>query len=174
MYELEQTDHMNQPAKVVGVANVAKTVEAIASELLAAQGYELVLVEYLPQSKILRLFIDHEQNGFSLDDCVRVSRFLSDVFDAQGISDSIGKYHLEVSSPGLDRPLVRPAHFQKYVGKKIHVTTRIPVEGRRRFPGQLQAATAENISMTVDNITYTITYDIIERAKLVPEFTQHN
>src|SRR5262245_33786016 len=115
--------------------NIPAQIETAITPVLVAQGYELVLLEMQPRSKVLRLFID-KPGGVSLDDCTKVSRLVSDVLDGEGISERIpGTFNLEVSSPGLDRPLVRPADFQRFVGKKVNVTTKLPVDGRRKFGG---------------------------------------
>jgi ribosome maturation factor RimP len=146
-----------------------ENVERAVLPLLSRQGYELVLVEYIPRQKTLRLFIDRE-GGVSIDDCSKVSRLVSDVLDAEGISDSIqGHYNLEVSSPGLDRPLVKPGDFQKFVGREAKVETKEPIDGRRRFAGVLASADEAGIHMTIDGRPYAIAYGVIERARLVPD-----
>ncbi len=149
--------------------DIITQVETAVVPVLSAHGYELVLTEYVPRSRILRLFIDR-QGGVSIDDCTRVSHLVSDVLDGEGLSDRIsGSYNLEVSSPGLDRPLVKPADFQKYVGKKVNVQTRLPVDGRRKFGGELVFADADGVRIQIDGRPYALTYGQIERARLVPE-----
>lgn len=146
--------------------------EAVIVPVLQGDGYDLVLLEYAPRSKVLRLFIDHE-NGITLDDCSRVSRLVGDLLDAEGLVDGPqgidGQYTLEVSSPGLDRPLVRPAHFQRFVGKQIQLATRQPEGGRRKFVAKLVAADDQEIQVEDEGKPSTIPYDTIERARLVPE-----
>ncbi len=145
-------------------------VEQAVTPVLARDGYELVLIEYVPRGAVLRLFIDRE-GGVTIDDCARVSQTVGDLLDAEGISDRIpGRYHLEVSSPGLDRPLVRPRDFQRFAGQDVTVTTREPLEGgRKNFKGKLAQAGDRDCQVVVDGQPYTIPYDIIARAKLVPE-----
>jgi ribosome maturation factor RimP len=148
---------------------VSQTVERAVLPVLSHQGYELVLCEYVPMQKILRLFIDRE-GGVSVDDCTKVSRLVSDLLDAEGISDTLpAHYNLEVSSPGLDRPLVKPKDFQRFLGRAAKVETREPIDGRRRFAGELTAADDRGISMTIDGKPYAIAYGSIERARLVPD-----
>jgi ribosome maturation factor RimP len=145
-------------------------VEEAVKPLLDAHGYELVLLEYAPRSRVLRLFIDHER-GVSLDDCTQVSRLIGDVLDAEGHSDLLPEhYRLEVSSPGLDRPLVRPAHFRKFVGCEVQVRTRQPIAGRRAFRGTLLAADDVGINLNCEGRAQSVAYDAIASARLVPDF----
>ncbi|RYF02494.1 MAG: ribosome maturation factor RimP [Deltaproteobacteria bacterium] len=114
--------------------SIARQVDEAARALLARDGYDLVLVEYVPQGHILRLYIDHA-DGITLEDCSRVSRLVGDVLDAESICDGpegiSSQYTLEVSSPGLDRPLIRPEHYRRFVGETVHVTVDAPLEGRK-------------------------------------------
>jgi len=172
---------MAQALHSTGNPSVVDTVDGAVRPVLAAEGYDLVLVEMLPRPRILRLYIDRNAGdpvpAVSLDDCTRVSRLVSDLLDARGISDTIeGAFSLEVSSPGLDRPLVRPEHFVRFVGRQIKLTTRSPVAGgdgkRRRFNGELLAAEESldgNIRLQQDGEPFTIAYTQIEKARLVPE-----
>lgn len=155
---------MSQPQGLV------ERVETAILPLLEHEGYELVLLEYVPRGRVLRLYIDHA-NGVSLDDCSRVSRIVSDLMDGEGLTDAFeDRFTLEVSSPGLDRPLVRPKDFQRFVGRKVKLTTREALEGRRKFSGELLEAGAEGIRLDIDGKGCSIKYDAIERARLVPEF----
>jgi len=140
------------------------------SGLLEVEGYDLVLVEFVPRSQVLRLFVDAD-NGITLDDCAKVSHLVGDVLDAQEVDQSLkGKYTLEVSSPGLDRPLTRPKDFKRFVGSKTKLTTREPTVGRHKFTGKLLSATDSTIWIDVDGQSVEIAYGIIERARLIPEF----
>lgn len=154
-----------------GSMDIAAQVEAAVTPLLARQGFELVLLEYIPRQKVLRLFID-QPSGVTIDDCSKVSRLVSDMLDAEGLSERIeGHYNLEVSSPGLDRPLVKPADFQRFVGKRVNIQTREMVQNRKKFPnGELLAADDVGVRVKVDNVTYDVAYGIIDKARLVPEF----
>jgi ribosome maturation factor RimP len=137
--------------------------------LLARQGYELVLLEYVPNGRVLRLYVDHPK-GMTLDDCTSVSRTIGDMLDLEGHSDRIpGRFHLEVSSPGLDRPLVKPGHFQRFVGRKVRLTTKVPRDGRRNYQGILVAADEVEVRMDIDGESYALRYDMIAGARLVPE-----
>lgn len=155
--------------------SIARKVDEATRELLARDGFDLVLVEYIAHGNILRLYIDHAE-GVSLDHCSQVSRLLGDVLDAEGILEGpggiAGQYTLEVSSPGLDRPLVRPEHFQRFVGKTVQIVTQGPVQGLRRhkFTGELKSADHATVSVETDGDLVHLDYAQIERAKLVPQF----
>ena len=146
-----------------------KVQEAL-SGLLEAEGFDLVLVEFVSRSQILRLFVDKE-GGVTLDNCTTVSHLVGDVLDAEVLDDSLkGKYTLEVSSPGLDRPLTRPKDFIRFVGSKAKLTTKEPTAGRHKFTGELLSATDLVIQIDVDGEPVEIAYDLIDRARVVPEF----
>jgi ribosome maturation factor RimP len=137
-----------------------------------ALGFELVDVELAGggRSPTLRVYIDNPRgSGITVEDCAQVSRQLSAIFD---VEDPLpGSYTLEVSSPGLDRPLVTPADFRKRVGETVKVKLRRPDEtGRRNFAGALIEATDSNIVVEVDKERFSLSYAAIERARLVPKF----
>src|SRR5271167_574731 len=125
---------------------------ALAEPLLAQLGYELVELEYAPgrAHAVLRLFIDRPQ-GVGIEDCERVSHEFSALLD---VTDPVPTgYTLEVSSPGLDRVLRTPAHFQRFVGERVWLELRIARDGRRRYTGELAALGPEGIELTVDGAT---------------------
>lgn len=151
--------------------SIAERVDQAVGPPLLCEGFEVVLVEFVPRSRILRLYIDHEA-GVSVDDCGRVSLLVGDILDGEGLSDEIeGRYTLEVSSPGLDRPLVRPAHFQRFVGRRVRVTTHVAQgeDGQRKLTGELAAADDQGIRVLIDGHPKDISYGTIARARLVPE-----
>ena len=130
-------------------------------------GYELSDLEARigGSNGFLRLFIDKEA-GISLEDCEKVSRAVSALLD---VEDPLpGSYNLEVSSPGADRKLTRPAHFERFLGSTIKVQMRIPIEGRRRFRGKLLTSGEQNIVVEVDGVSHTLPVANIEVARLVP------
>jgi ribosome maturation factor RimP len=128
-------------------------------------GYELVDVQASNGGRFLRLFIDKPQ-GINVDDCAAVSRQLTRVFEVEGIDFD----RLEVSSPGLDRPLRKPADFARFAGQKAELRMRHPdAGGRRKFAGVLRGAEAGQVRLEVDGQTVALALDDIERAKLVPE-----
>lgn len=124
--------------------------ETIIAPVVTGLGYELWGIEYLPQGKhsLLRIYIDAEP-GITLDDCEVVSRQLSAVFDVE--EPIRGHYSLEVSSPGLDRPLFTAAQYQRYLGQAVQCRMRRPHEGRRNFKGTLQAVDADTIVVALDD-----------------------
>lgn len=130
-------------------------------------GYELADLELRIGGKngVVRIFIDRPE-GVGLDDCEVVSRQVSALLD---VEDPVpGHYVLEVSSPGLDRKLTKPAHFQRFVGEEVRVQMRFPVEGRRRFRGKLLSAGEKTIGVEVDGITHSLPMATIDSARLVP------
>lgn len=117
---------------------------------------------------LLRIYIDHE-NGVNVDDCAKVSRQVSSVLD---VEDPISQeYVLEVSSPGMDRPLFNVEQFEQYKGNIIDVRLRMAFEGRRKFKGQLTGVEDSDVVMIVDDHEYLLPIDSIDRACVVPQFT---
>ncbi len=130
-------------------------------------GYELVDLEARigGRSGLLRLYIDRE-GGVGLDDCERVSNQVSGLLD---VEDPIpGEYSLEVSSPGLDRPLTRPAHFERFSGSEAKIVLRAPLDGRRRFRGWIEGLDGECVRLRVDGQLFSLRIADIESARLVP------
>ncbi len=135
---------------------------------VSALGYELVGVELHSQSRhsLLRVYIDRAE-GISVDDCERVSHQVSGVLD---VEDPIrGSYTLEVSSPGLDRPLFTAEQFQRFAGHRVRIRLRIPLEGRRKFTGILRGMIDEDVLIDEDGQEWRLPAERIERARLVPE-----
>jgi len=144
------------------------TLAARLAPLVEGLGYELWELEYSSGrgNGFLRLYIDAE-TGITLDDCERVSRAVSEVLDAE---DPIpGHYTLEVSSPGLERPLRTPQQFARFVGETVQVETVQAIEGRRRFKGALEAADATTIVVDVDGRRWALPLDGIRKAHLAPQ-----
>ena len=147
----------------------AKILEML-SPSIEDMGYELIDVEYnaAPKTGTLRLYIDRTE-GIDIEDCEAVSRQASALLD---VEDPIsGMYHLEVSSPGLDRVLRTAAHYAAFVGNEVNVRLRRPVDGRRKVRGVLSAARDEEIDVTVDDAIVTIALAQVEKTRLVPDYT---
>jgi ribosome maturation factor RimP len=134
-----------------------------------ALGYEFIGVEYIGQGKhsILRLYIDHA-NGITVDDCASVSHQASGILE---VEDPIAsQFTLEVSSPGMERPLFTMAHFEQFVGHQVQVRCHVGVNGRRKFKGPLISAKNEQLVIGVDNEEYTLEFGDVDKANVVPEF----
>lgn len=134
-----------------------------------AMGCELVDVEFAGSGPrmTLRVYID-KPGGVTVDDCADVSRQLSAILD---VEDPLpGSYLLEVSSPGLDRPLVTADDFRRYVGETVKVQLHQPLAGRKRFKGRLLEATDERVTLDVDGERFDLVLADVERARLVPRF----
>lgn len=143
-------------------------IEALLAPVLEREGYELIDVEFESKGgrSTLRLFIDAE-NGITLDDCERASNAVSGVLD---VEDPVpGEYYLEMSSPGLDRPLRRPSHYERYVGALARVVMQKGFQGRRRLKGRLSGLEDEVVLLDVDGETHRLPLEKIESARLVPE-----
>jgi ribosome maturation factor RimP len=136
--------------------------------LITSMGYEFVGCELQKQGRrsLLRIYIDKDV-GINLDDCTSVSRQVSAMFD---VDDPIqGMYTLEVSSPGLDRPLFEKAHYLKYVDSRIKVRIYTPIEDRRNFVGLLLRVDEESITLLVDDEEMLIPFSNIEKAKVIAD-----
>ena len=133
-----------------------------------ALGFELVDVELrgARQHQTLRVYIDSPR-GITVGDCADVSRQLSAILDVE--DPFPGSYTLEVSSPGLDRPLVTPADFRRFEGALIKLRLLHGLDGRRNFTGRLVEATADGIVVEVDRERVSLPFEAIERARLVPQ-----
>ncbi len=139
---------------------VTKTIQADIERRLAElePEVEVLLVEVVGRSTV-RLFIDHPA-GVSLELCERVTNHLGSVRE---------RYALEVSSPGTERPLTKPAHFRHFLGLRARVRTRGEHEGRRSFTGELVGATDSGVTLAADGGVVSIAYDDIQRSNLVGE-----
>lgn len=128
-------------------------------------GFELVDVDYIQDggSFILRFYIDQE-DGINVDHCAEASRMISAVME---LNDFVGgHYMLEVSSPGIERPVRKPADFQRFAGETIKIKTVTPIEGRKRYKGTLKGIKDGLIEIDVDGTIHTIHIENIKKAKL--------
>ena len=137
--------------------------EAWAARTLAGLGFELVDLES-SRSGLIRVFIDSPR-GITLDDCARVSQHLTRAFAVDGVDYE----RLEVSSPGLDRPLKRLADYARFAGRDATVRLKLPVEGRRRFEGRLIGVEDGAIVLEVEGARRAIAFEDVDRARLVPD-----
>lgn len=137
--------------------------------VVTALGYELYGIEYQLQGRhsLLRIYIDTEQ-GIAIEDCERVSHQVSGVLD---VEDPIqGAYTLEVSSPGMDRPLFKPEHFERYAGSLIKIVTQAPINGQRKFSGRLVGLREQDIVLALEAGELVVPYDSVDKANIIPEF----
>jgi ribosome maturation factor RimP len=146
------------------VSRVATTLSDQLSSVVNAMGYEFIGVQL--KGGVLQLFIDKEE-GVGVDDCSRVSRQVSAMLD---VEDPIqGRYILEVSSPGLDRPLFDMAHYTKQIGQRIKIHMQAPIYNRRKFVGELLRIEDNNIHLLVDNEEMVLPFSEIERANVIAD-----
>lgn len=134
-----------------------------------ALGFEIVTVELTGQgpSTVLRVYIDGP-NGVTVNDCARVSDQVSAILD---VEDPIpNKFTLEVSSPGLDRPLCKASHFEAVLGQRIKLQTVVDILGRRRFAGRLTGVTDQIVRLDIDGQIHEVPIDNISKARLVPDY----
>jgi ribosome maturation factor RimP len=161
--------------RVRGDESMRQTLIALLEPGIVALGYELVELEFNAHrgGGTLRIYIDHpggetEGHRITVDDCEAVSRMSSELLDA---ADPIrSEYTLEVSSPGFDRPLAKPAHFARVVGGRVHVESHLPRDGRRRWTGELVATSETGIELKVDGKEVILGFNEIKTARLVPDF----
>lgn len=132
-------------------------------------GYEFVGIEHSnnPKNPVLVIYID-ATDGIGVEDCAKASREIAAILD---VEDSIpGKYQLEVSSPGLDRPLFTLAQFQQYCGEVAQISLFTPREGRRKFKGKILGTQAGQVRMEQDGVEVTLDLGNIAKARLVPDY----
>jgi ribosome maturation factor RimP len=140
---------------------------------IEALGFDVVDIDFAQAGRggILRVFIDAPTRdsgpGVTVDDCANVSHAVSQVLETE---DPIkGHYTLEVSSPGFDRILRTRAHFQRFLGERIFAELKLPIDGRRRYVGQLKSIEGDAIVMEVDGKAHRLPLERIQKARLRPE-----
>lgn len=137
---------------------------------IADLGLECLGVEYSPShgNSLVRVYIDCAERAVTVDDCEAVSRQVSALFD---VNDPIqGRYTLEVSSPGLDRPLYTPGQFARFVGQQAKIE--VPLNGRRRFQGPILGVDGDDIRIEQDGVAVSISGGNVNKAKLIAEFAE--
>jgi ribosome maturation factor RimP len=136
---------------------------------VVALGYEFWGLEFFTHGgqAMLRVFID-KADGINVDDCALVSRQISAVLDVEDPISS--EYTLEVSSPGMDRPLFTLEQFGRYIGEQVRIRLRMPFDGRRNFSGRLTGLEGEDVVVTVDEHEYLLPIEMIDKAHIVPTF----
>jgi ribosome maturation factor RimP len=151
------------------MARADRELTRLAQSVVEPMGYELVGVQYIQRGQaasVLRVYIDHA-DGITVDDCASVSHQLSGVLD---VEDPIrGHYDLEVSSPGLDRPLFGVEHYERFRGHRAKVKLAVKLEGRRNFEGLLAGVNDGSLRLELDGEVRELPLELIESARLVPE-----
>ena len=143
--------------------------QALLAPVVEALGYECWGVEFISQARhsVLRVYIDRPE-GILIDDCEAVSRQVSGILD---VEDPIsGEYTLEVSSPGMDRPLFTLEQFAKHAGEQVKIRLRSPYEGRRNYQGILRGVEEQDVVVLVDDHEYLLPIDSIDKANIIPRF----
>lgn len=143
--------------------------QALIEPVVTAMGFELWGIDYLSHGRHSRLviYIDH-QDGVDVDDCADISRQVSAILD---VEDPIaGEYRLEVSSPGMDRPLFNLDQFARYAGHQVNLKLRVPFDGRRRFQGLLAGVEGDEVLVRLEDQEYCFPIDGIDQARVVPQF----
>ena len=155
--------------KGIGLASLEQRLTEMLTPSVEDLGYELVGIEYIRAGKhsTLRIYIDQEE-GILVDDCAAVSRQVSAIMD---VEDPItNEYTLEVSSPGLERPLFSAAHYQAFIGEEVKVQLRMPIQNRRRWKGIISSVDGEIICINVDGSEERFALSNIQKANIVPKF----
>jgi ribosome maturation factor RimP len=130
--------------------------------VLSGLGYELVMLERAGRG-LMRIFID-KPGGVTIDDCVKVSNHLTHLFTVENIDYD----RLEVSSPGIDRPLTKPQDFERFAGEQVTLKLRVPMENRRRLVGQLVGLEADQIRLLVDGAEIKVDLRNVDSTRLKP------
>jgi ribosome maturation factor RimP len=141
----------------------AVEITALIENTVTGMGYEFVDLERVGRG-MLRLFIDQEA-GISVEDCALVSNQLTRVFAVEGVDYD----RLEVSSPGLDRPLKKLEDFQRFAGLQVKLKTRMPINGQRHFTGEIAGAENDRVTLNIDGQPLELEWTQIDKANLVPE-----
>ena len=140
-------------------------IENLIEQVVTGLGYELVDIEFSPRGRLLRVFLDIER-GITVDDCATVSNQLQRVFEVENIDYD----RLEVSSPGLDRPLKKLADFERFAGEEVQIRLSLPVNNQRNFAGVLDGVRDGAVVITTDKGEQLLPFEDIEKARLVPKF----
>ena len=151
------------------MAQASKQIQELLEPAVSALGYELLGVEHMAQGRhsLLRLYID-SPDGITVDDCERVSHQVSGVLE---VEDPIkGQYTLEVSSPGMDRPLFKRAHYERFVGAEVQIRLLHPLNGRRKYKGKLLGLRDDTVLVEVDGQEVALAWVDIDKAHLVPQW----
>lgn len=140
-------------------------VEGLIEQVVTGLGYELVDIEFSPKGRLLRIFLDIER-GITVDDCATVSNQLQRVFEVENVDYD----RLEVSSPGLDRPLKKLADFERFAGEQAQVRLSLPIGNQRNFVGVIERVQDGAVALRTEKGEVLLPFEDIEKARLVPQF----
>ena len=140
-------------------------IERLVEQVVSGLGFELVDFETSPKARLLRVFIDIER-GVTVDDCATVSNQLTRVFEVENVDYD----RLEISSPGLDRPLKKVSDFERFAGSEVQVRLRMPVGNQRNFAGVLEGLVDGEVRLRTEKGEVAFPFDEVEKARLVPKF----
>ena len=147
---------------------IEQKLEDLFKPTVESMGFELWAIEYIPAGRhtTLRVFAD-KQGGINVDDCADISRQLSAIMDVEDpIAD---QYMLEVSSPGLDRVLIKPEHFKRYEGHSVRVRSAVAILGRKKINGVMTKVSDDGIEVEVDGELFEVPFGLIDKANLAIE-----
>jgi len=142
---------------------LAANLSELLEQTVPALGYELVEVDWSTRSRLLRVFID-KPDGVDVEDCARVSNHLTRLFAVEEIDFD----RLEVSSPGLDRPVKQLADYTRFAGQEAQLTLRAPLEGAKRIKGILRGRDGDNVLVETASGVKSFPFETVTRARLVP------
>ena len=141
------------------------SIENLIEQVVSGLGYELVDIEFSPRGRLLRVFLDIER-GITVDDCATVSNQLQRVFEVENVDYD----RLEISSPGLDRPLKKLADFERFVGENAQLRLSLPIGNQRNFVGVLGGVRDGAVVLETEKGEHLLPFQDLEKARLVPKF----
>ena len=146
---------------------LTEQVQALVTPSIEALGFHVVQVKLMDthKSRMLQVMAERPDGSMGVEDCATISKQLSALLDVEDIIS--GEYRLEVSSPGIDRPLVKRSDYEKYAGHSAKIETVLPIKGRKRFTGVIQSVDGDEITLKVDNADVLIPLADVQAAKLV-------
>lgn len=149
---------------------IQQKIEGVARPVIESLGYRLVDCELIFEQgiRILRFYIDKQGEAVAVRDCEIVSRNLGDMLDAEDLLPNL-RYNLEVSSPGLDRPLKNVEDFKKYRGEVVKIKTREPIDGRSNYKGVVESVCDDSVNLLIDGKNYKVGLNQISKARVVPK-----
>ncbi|BAN56547.1 Ribosome maturation factor rimP [Pseudomonas putida] len=161
--------HLHSMHEGVQVSSKLEQLQALLAPVVTGLGFECWGIEFVSQGKhsVLRVYIDKE-GGILVDDCAEVSRQVSSVLDVEDPISS--EYTLEVSSPGMERPLFTLEQFASHAGEQVKIKLRSPFEGRRNFQGLLRGVEEQDVVVQVDDQEFLLPIDSIDKANIIPSF----